>query len=190
MYESLLFMFTCTLHFTLGPRLSSSQETSTLKDDRPSSTVTTPVLELGDHCLKLPSIDHPSFTTLINQKCYVDKTEYLYKFVLRKENDPIYFFLSRPRRFGKTLLVDTLEMFFRGERDLFKGTYIYVQLPETWIKYPVIRIDFSGGILSNSVDEFKTSLLEKLQNLARENSSDNYRRCHWRIDKRAKESLL
>ena len=49
---------------------------------------------------------------------YVDKTEYIYRMVHADSN---YFFLSRPRRFGKSLLTSTLEAYFQGRKDLFKG---------------------------------------------------------------------
>ncbi|HOJ93648.1 MAG TPA: AAA family ATPase, partial [Fervidobacterium nodosum] len=52
---------------------------------------------------------------------YVDKTEYIYKMV----EDNKYIFLSRPRRFGKSLTVSVLEYLFRGEKELFEGTWIY-----------------------------------------------------------------
>jgi hypothetical protein len=52
---------------------------------------------------------------------YVDKTEYIYKLI----NIGKYYFLSRPRRFGKSLLISTFEYLFKGERELYKGLYIY-----------------------------------------------------------------
>jgi hypothetical protein len=70
---------------------------------------------------------------------YVDKTEYIYRMI--KEGGG-YYFLSRPRRFGKSLLLSTIEYLFKGERELYKGLYI----EEKWNweeKYPVVRIDFS-----------------------------------------------
>ncbi|MCY4444421.1 MAG: AAA family ATPase, partial [Proteobacteria bacterium] len=64
----------------------------------------------------------PSFKSLRkNNFYYVDKTRYLYN-LTEEEN---YFFLSRPRRFGKSLLVSTLHYLFEGEKELFKGLYIY-----------------------------------------------------------------
>jgi hypothetical protein len=69
---------------------------------------------------------------------YVDKTEYIYKLI----NSGKYYFLSRPRRFGKSLLLSTFEYLFKGERELYKGLYI----EEKWNweeSYPIIRIDFS-----------------------------------------------
>ena len=63
-----------------------------------------------------------SFESLITQNCYyVDKTEHIFKML---EGDECYF-LSRPRRFGKTLLLETIKSLFEGKSKLFKDTYIY-----------------------------------------------------------------
>ena len=72
---------------------------------------------------------------------YVDKTAYIYKMV---KTDAVNFFLSRPRRFGKSLLVDTLRCYFEGRKELFEGLAIY-DLEKEWKKYPVIRLDLSNG---------------------------------------------
>jgi hypothetical protein len=73
---------------------------------------------------------------------YVDKTEYIYKLI--KEGGG-YYFLSRPRRFGKSLLLSTLEYLFKGEKELFKG--LYIQDKWKWEEtYPVIRIDFTKDV--------------------------------------------
>ena len=72
---------------------------------------------------------------------YVDKTAYIYKMVSTKA---VNFFLSRPRRFGKSLLVDTLRCYFEGRKELFEGLAIY-DLEKEWKKYPVIRLDLSNG---------------------------------------------
>ena len=69
---------------------------------------------------------------------YVDKTAYLHSLVRQEGN---MFFLSRPRRFGKTLTVSTLEAIFQGRRELFKGLAIDA-LDYDWKIYPVIHIDF------------------------------------------------
>ena len=53
-----------------------------------------------------------------NHYCYVDKTELIYQLV----NSGKYYFLSRPRRFGKSLLISTLEAYFSGKKELFQGT--------------------------------------------------------------------
>ncbi len=74
---------------------------------------------------------------------YVDKTEYVYKLV----HEVTPFFLSRPRRFGKSLLLSTLCAYWEGKKDLFKGLAIE-QLeagnPEAWKPYPVFYFDFNG----------------------------------------------
>ena len=75
------------------------------------------------------------------QAVYVDKTEYVWKMVTTKA---VNFFLSRPRRFGKSLLVDTLRCYFEGRKELFEGLFIYDKEKE-WRKYPVIRLDLSNG---------------------------------------------
>ncbi|WP_300814639.1 AAA family ATPase, partial [uncultured Bacteroides sp.] len=71
---------------------------------------------------------------------YVDKTELLYR--LTHENS--IYFLSRPRRFGKSLLVSTLKNYFLGRRDLFRGLAIE-QLEREWNVYPVFHVDFNGS---------------------------------------------
>lgn len=71
---------------------------------------------------------------------YVDKTALVYDLVT---NGKVYF-LSRPRRFGKSLLVSTLECYFRGQKELFEGLAI-AELEKDWAEYPVFRIDFNGG---------------------------------------------
>lgn len=75
---------------------------------------------------------------------YVDKTELVYKLVSSGE----YYFLSRPRRFGKSLLTTTLEAYFQGRKDLFKGLAME-QLEKDWVEYPVFHIDFSGAVYTN-----------------------------------------
>ncbi|NCD40849.1 MAG: hypothetical protein EOL88_02030, partial [Bacteroidia bacterium] len=71
---------------------------------------------------------------------YVDKTEMAW--LLMKQTGR--FFLSRPRRFGKSLFVDTLKEIFEGNKELFEGLYIHDKWD--WTKtYPVIKIDFASG---------------------------------------------
>ena len=59
-------------------------------------------------------------------------------------SDSVYCFLSRPRRFGKSLLVTTLKSYFEGKKDLFKGLAIE-KLEKEWTEYPVLHFDMSGG---------------------------------------------
>ncbi len=75
---------------------------------------------------------------------YVDKTDFVHQLV----NDGKYFFLSRPRRFGKSLFLDTLKELFEGNQTLFKDLYIH----DRWDwqnKYPVIRLSFGSGTVRN-----------------------------------------
>ncbi|GAA5818458.1 MAG: ATPase AAA [Methanobrevibacter sp. CfCl-M3] len=99
-----------------------------------------------------------------NDYLYVDKTKDVFKLV----NSGKPYFLSRPRRFGKSLLISTLENLFLGKKELFKGLYIYDKWD--WNKtHPVIRIDFSGRTHETGV-ELKKSLNIFLTELAKENS--------------------
>jgi hypothetical protein len=80
------------------------------------------------------------FEKLISENfLYVDKTEFVYR-LTRKSG---YYFLSRPRRFGKSLLISTLEAFFLGKRELFKGLAIDCHEGIEWREYPVFHIDFN-----------------------------------------------
>ena len=72
---------------------------------------------------------------------YVDKTEYVYRMT---HSDAKYMFLSRPRRFGKSLLVSTLHSYFEGRKDLFEGLAIE-KLETEWQEYPVLHFDMSLG---------------------------------------------
>ena len=91
--------------------------------------------------------DSPSFRNLIEtNQTYVDKTKY-FDFIIEKDSYERYSFeayvrLTRPKGFGKTLLVDTMYEFFKGEKDLFKDIYIYKKYPNyQWPKYPIIRLE-------------------------------------------------
>lgn len=95
------------------------------------------------------------FPTVISRGfVYIDKTDLLYKMIMSGGVN----FLSRPRRFGKSLLVSTLESIFKGEKDLFKNLWIHSSDYE-WKTYPVIMLDFSI-LISDSY----TALIRTLQN--------------------------
>lgn len=80
-----------------------------------------------------------NFEELRNRNCvYVDKTELIYRLT---NTDKVYFF-SRPRRFGKSLLISTLEAYFQGKKELFGGLAME-QLEKDWTVYPVLHVDFS-----------------------------------------------
>ncbi len=82
-----------------------------------------------------------TFSEIRNQNMlYVDKTEYIY----RMAKNGKYYFLGRPRRFGKSLLVSTMQSYFEGRKELFRGLAIE-RLEKEWITYPVLHFDLSGG---------------------------------------------
>ena len=70
---------------------------------------------------------------------YIDKTEYVYRLTHSYSK---YLFLSRPRRFGKSLLTSTFHCYFEGRKDLFEGLAIET-LETEWIKHPVLHFDMS-----------------------------------------------
>ena len=72
---------------------------------------------------------------------YIDKTEYIYRMT---HTSGKYFFLARPRRFGKSLLVSTMQSYFEGKKELFKGLAVD-KLEKEWTEYPVLHFDMSGG---------------------------------------------
>ncbi|MBQ6567884.1 MAG: AAA family ATPase, partial [Treponema sp.] len=80
------------------------------------------------------------FEDLRKRGCiYVDKTAFIYK--LAREGKP--YFLSRPRRFGKSLLLSTMEYYFQGRKDLFEGLAIE-GLEKEWTEWPVLKISFGA----------------------------------------------
>jgi hypothetical protein len=102
-----------------------------------------------------------SFENLIRGKyLYVDKTEYIWQLI---ENEGESYFLSRPRRFGKSLTVSTLKAVFEGKKELFKGLAIYDK-PYDWKPHPVIKLDMNGrdfSTLEKMEDSFRQILLEQ-----------------------------
>ena len=92
--------------------------------------------------LKLYPVGIQTFERIRKEnKLYIDKTEYVYRMT---HSGGCYFFLSRPRRFGKSLLVSTFESYFSGKKELFEGLVIE-KLEQEWMEYPVLHFDMSGG---------------------------------------------
>ena len=91
---------------------------------------------------------------------YVDKTDLVYKLA----QGHVYF-LARPRRFGKSLLVSTLKAYFEGRRDLFEGLKM-MDLEHEWAKYPVITFDFNLGqkVKENGLRDYLLSVIAKAEN--------------------------
>ena len=92
--------------------------------------------------LKLYPVGIQTFERIRREnKLYIDKTEYIYRMT---HSGGCYFFLGRPRRFGKSLLVSTFESYFSGKKELFEGLAIE-KLEKDWTAYPVLHFDMSGG---------------------------------------------
>ena len=91
---------------------------------------------------------------------YVDKTDIIWQLANR---DKKYNYLSRPRRFGKSVLVDTLEAYFLGKKELFEGLKI-MQMETEWVKRPVIRLDMSqAGAEPESVRSYLDDVFNTLE---------------------------
>ena len=104
--------------------------------------------------------DTYDFPTLIrNGNVYIDKTAYLHRLVSKV--DGTLFFISRPRRFGKSLMISTLEQIFKGNRALFKGLDIS-KSDYDWKKHPIIRLDMTAFDHTSGLALFKRSLAAEL----------------------------
>ena len=91
---------------------------------------------------------------------YVDKTDIIWQLANREKT---YNYLSRPRRFGKSVLVDTLEAYFLGKKELFEGLKI-MQIETEWVKRPVIRLDMSrAGAAPESVRSYLDNAFHQLE---------------------------
>ena len=105
--------------------------------------------------LKRLPVGIQTFSNIIeDDMLYIDKTEYIWNMIHLSK----YIFLSRPRRFGKSLLVSTLQAYFEGRKDLFKGLFIET-VEKDWTEYPVLRFDMSTAKHCN-----KEELLLELSN--------------------------
>ena len=122
--------------------------------------------ELGINIKKLP-LGIQNFRKIIEGNyVYVDKTRYIHDLL----NDSSYYFLSRPRRFGKSLLLDTIAEALSGDRALFKGLWIYDSDYE-FIKHPVIRMDMSN-IANKTPETLENELLIETKKRAIEEGFD------------------
>ena len=104
------------------------------------------------------STDNASFEFFRkNDVLYVDKTEFIYKLLCAWPRR--FFFVSRPRRFGKSLFCNSLESLFKGEKELFKGLYIYDKYD--FKPYPVLHFDFNN-MDADSIEDFIKALKGKI----------------------------
>ncbi len=105
-----------------------------------------------------------SFEKLRTEDCvYVDKTEFVYKLA----STGCYYFLSRPRRFGKSLLLSTMKAYFEGKKELFEGLAIE-KLEQEWVKYPVLYLDLNTGEYikgEGALEERLTSTVERWEDM-------------------------
>src|SRR5574344_2813008 len=92
-----------------------------------------------------------------NDMLYIDKTEYIWNMIHLSK----YIFLSRARRFGKSLLLSTLQAYFEGRKDLFKGLFIET-VEKNWTEYPVLRLSMASGKHMEK-DQLERYLLNILQ---------------------------
>ena len=105
--------------------------------------------------LKRLPVGIQTFSNIIeDDMLYIDKTEYIWNMIHLSN----YIFLSRPRRFGKSLLLSTIQAYFEGRKDLFKGLFIET-VEKEWTQYPVLRFDMSTAKHCN-----KEELLLELSN--------------------------
>jgi hypothetical protein len=115
---------------------------------------------VGGFMKKLP-IGIQTFREIIEDDyLYIDKTEYVYNLI----NKGKCYFLSRPRRFGKSLLLDTIAEAFSGDRELFKGLWIY-DSDYNFPKHPVLKFDMSR-IANESSEIFEETLASDVSRLA------------------------
>ncbi|MDD5896242.1 MAG: AAA family ATPase, partial [Prevotellaceae bacterium] len=91
--------------------------------------------------LKRLPVGIQTFSEVIDLDClYIDTTEYIWNMIHLSK----YIFLSRPRRFGKSLLLSTLQAYFEGRKDLFKGLFIET-VEKEWTEYPVLSLSMASG---------------------------------------------
>jgi hypothetical protein len=111
------------------------------------------------------SLGVADFKKLIEQnKIYVDKTKFIKQML---DEAYIYYFFSRPRRFGKTLFISTLENFFQGRKELFENTYIHDKWD--WKEYSVIRISMKQ-VSNKNPQSLEKDLLALIENTANKNN--------------------
>ncbi len=94
---------------------------------------------------------------------YVDKTRYIYELIRHSKG---VYFLSRPRRFGKSLLLSTLDEIFQGNKELFKGLWLHDSAYQ-WQKHPILRLDFSLHRIQTA-EELEESIKRHLRRIAKD----------------------
>ena len=113
--------------------------------------------------LKRLPVGIQTFSEVIDLDClYIDKTEYIWNMIHLSK----YIFLSRPRRFGKSLLLSTLQAYYEGRKDLFKGLFIET-VEKDWTEHPVLRFSMASGkhMEKEQLERYLLSLLEENERL-------------------------
>ena len=114
---------------------------------------------MGKKQLKRLPVGIQTFSNIIeDDMLYIDKTEYIWNMIHLSK----YIFLSRPRRFGKSLLVSTLEAYFEGRKDLFKGLFIET-VEKEWTEFPVLRFSMASGkhMEKDQLERYLLNILEE-----------------------------
>ena len=109
--------------------------------------------------LKRLPVGIQTFSNIIeDDMLYIDKTEYVWNMIHLSK----YIFLSRPRRFGKSLLISTLQAYFEGRKELFKGLFIET-VEKEWTEYPVLRFSMASGkhMEKNQLERYILYILEE-----------------------------
>ena len=115
--------------------------------------------DMENKTLKRLPVGIQTYSEIVDRNClYIDKTEYICKMMEVSK----YIFLSRPRRFGKSLLVSTLQAYFEGRRELFKGLYID-KVEKEWTEYPVLRFSMASGkhMEKEQLERYLLNILEE-----------------------------
>ncbi|MEE4355169.1 MAG: AAA family ATPase [Desulfococcaceae bacterium] len=110
---------------------------------------------------KLPIGDSSFESIRGNNLLYIDKTRYIYKMA----DEGKYYFMSRPRRFGKSLTVSTLRCFFQGKKEMFQGLWLGQNTQWEWKEHPLIFLDFNG-ISHDTPENLKKSLQRTLEKIS------------------------
>lgn len=118
------------------------------------------MFEFDDIKVNYPLGEHDFRELRRKGQLYVDKTQYVARLVTCEK----FVFLSRPRRFGKSLLLSTIEYYFRGEKELFEGTWIG-EREKDWEKYPVLHFDMTQtkGLDAENMNTFIHHCLEEYE---------------------------
>jgi hypothetical protein len=124
---------------------------------------------------------------------YVDKTQLIYNMI----SNPDYYFLSRPRRFGKSLLVSILKHIYLGNRDYFKGLWIEQHTDWEWKEWPILLFDFNSISNGNEEDlkhDLQDSLVHSLERydikLSTKNLKQKFKEALIKLNKATKRKIV